>query len=290
MKKNVLLTGASGGFGKLIAQRLSTEGHSVFATMRELEGKNKSLKQELQAMGCSVFEMDVTNDQSVSQAIGEILHAHHRIDVLINNAGIGVLGLQECFTTEDWKRVFEVNVFGVQRVCREVVPHLRRQRDGLIINTSSLLGRMTVPFYGPYNASKWALEALSENYRTELSQSGVEVCIVEPGGYPTTFMDHLLRPSDSARAQDYGEFGQMPEGFLKGFEQALASNPAQDPRCVAEAFAAVIATPKGTRPFRTVVDKMGMGVHIEPYNQSLSQLTAGVYGAFGIGHLLEIRS
>lgn len=288
MKKNVLLTGASGGFGRLIVEKLLKEGHDVVATMRDVSGKNKNIAEQFSNLGANVFEMDVTSDKSVSQAVAQILGNHKKIDVLINNAGVGVLGLQECFTTEDWKKIFDVNVFGVQRVCREVIPHMRKNREGLIINTSSLLGRMTVPFYGPYNASKWALEAMSENYRTELSQSGIEVCIVEPGGYPTSFIENLMRPSDSARSIEYGDLGQMPEGFLKGFEEALASNPEQDPRKVAEAFSTLIAQNKGQRSFRTVIDKMGMGVHIEPYNQSLAQLTAGVYGAFGISHLLKI--
>ena len=288
MKKNVLLTGASGGFGKLIVGELINDGHNVIATMRDVAGKNKQNTEQLIDLGAKVFEMDVTDDRSVSKTVAQILDIHKKIDVLINNAGVGVLGLQECFTTDDWKKVFEVNVFGVQRVCREIIPQMRKNRDGLIINTSSLLGRMTVPFYGPYNASKWALEAMSENYRTELSQSGIEVCIVEPGGYPTSFIDHLLRPTDSSRAIEYGELGQMPEGFLKGFEQALASNPEQNPKKVAEAFSLIVSQKKGERAFRTVVDKMGMGVHIEPYNQSLAQLTSGVYGAFGIGHLLKL--
>lgn len=179
-------------------------------------------------------------------------------------------------------------MFGVQRVCRAVLPHMREKRSGLLINISSLLGRIAIPFYGPYNASKWALEALSENYRCELSQFGVDVCVVEPGGFPTTFIDHLMRPSDGERAVSYGEFGQMSEGFLKGFEQALAANPAQNPQNVAKAVATLVGTPAGERPFRTVVDKMGMGDHIEPYNQNLDQITSGIFNAFGIGHLLKL--
>ena len=289
MKQTVILTGASGGFGKLTIEKLIQDGHTVIATMRDIHHKNKKWADYFTGLGSPVFELDVTSDSSVSQAISKIVSSHNKIDVLINNAGTGVIGLQECFTTEDWKNIFDVNVFGVQRVCREVIPHMRKHKEGLIINTSSLLGRMTVPFYGPYNASKWALEAMSENYRTELSQQGIEVCIVEPGGYPTTFISNLVRPSDPARANEYGDLGQMAEGFLKGFEQALAANPKQDPKQVADAFSQIISQKKGTRPFRTVVDNMGMGTPIEPYNKSLEQLTSGIYGAFGIGHLLKVK-
>ena len=117
------------------------------------------------------------------------------LDVVINNAGVGVLGLQEAFTIDDWQKLFDINVFGVQRVNRAVIPGMRARGSGLLIQVASILGRMTIPFYGPYNASKWALEALSENYRTELSGFGVDCCIVEPGGYPTNFMANLMTPS-----------------------------------------------------------------------------------------------
>jgi NAD(P)-dependent dehydrogenase (short-subunit alcohol dehydrogenase family) len=289
MKQKIILTGAAGGFGVLIAQSLLRNGHEVVAAMRDLKGRNRTQAAELQAGGAHVAEMDVTDDRSVDDCVQAAIRHLSAVDVVINNAGIGVLGLQEAFTTDDWKRLFEVNVFGVQRVCRAILPHMRAKHGGLILNISSLLGRITVPFYGPYNASKWALEAMSENYRSELSQFGIEVCIVEPGGYATGFIDNLMRPGDPGRTAGYGEFGQMPEGFLKGFEHALASNPAQDPKNVATAVLNVIQAPKGQKPFRTIVDNMGMGDPIEGYNQQLSQVTKGIYSAFGIGHLLDVK-
>lgn len=285
----IIITGASGGFGKLTVQALRKNGHQVAATMRDTGGKNQKSAAELRELGCTIIEMDVTNDASVDRGVTKAIQELGSIDVVINNAGQGVLGLQESFTAEDWKRVFDVNVFGVQRVCRAILPHFKEKKTGLIVNISSLLGRITVPFYGPYNASKWALEALSENYRSELSQLGIEVCIVEPGGFPTTFIDHLLRPSDSARNSSYGEMGGMPEGFLKGFEEALSKNPAQDPKNVAAAIADLMDQASGKRPFRTIVDKMGMGDHVAGYNQQLAQITSGIYGAFGIGHLLSVK-
>jgi NAD(P)-dependent dehydrogenase (short-subunit alcohol dehydrogenase family) len=288
MGKNVIVSGASGGFGRLIVEQLVNDGHNVISTMRGVHERNKDIAREIESSGSKVLEMDVTSEESVAVAIAESVKRLHSIDVIINNAGIGVLGVQESFTPDDWLKIFEVNVFGVQRVCRAVLPYMREKRSGLVINISSLLGRIAIPFYGPYNASKWALEALSENYRCELSQFGVDVCVLEPGGFPTTFIDHLVRPSDGERTASYGEFGQMSEGFLKGFEQALAANPAQDPKNIAKAIATLIDIPAGERPFRTVVDKMGMGDHIEPYNQTLGQITSGIFNAFGIGHLLKL--
>jgi NAD(P)-dependent dehydrogenase (short-subunit alcohol dehydrogenase family) len=288
MGMNVIVTGASGGFGRLIVEQLVSEGHNVVATMRDVQGRNGGLVGPLESLGATVVEMDVTSEASVETGIAHAVGALSSIDVVVNNAGVGVLGLQESFTPDDWKRVFEVNLFGIQRVCRAVLPHMRERGCGLIVNISSLLGRMSIPFYGPYIASKWALEALSENYRCELSQSGIEVCIVEPGGFPTTFIGNLLRPSDGDRSLSYGAFGQMPEGFLKGFEAALAANPTQDPHNVAKAVAVLIAMPRGEKPFRTVIDAMGMGEHVERYNEHLRDVTTGIYQSFGIGHLLSL--
>lgn len=286
----ILITGAAGGFGLLTVKQLVSEGHSVVGTAREITGRNKSKATELEKVGAKVIEMDITNDASVGRGVEAAAQHLGGVDVLINNAGVGVLGLTESFTPDDVKRIFDVNVFGVQRMNRAVLPVMRKASKGLIINISSLLGRITVPFYGPYNASKWALEALTENYRTEVSQSGIEVCIVEPGGYPTTFIDHLVRPSDKERSKAYGPMGEMPEGFLQNFEKALAANPSQDPSNVAKAIAKLVATPYGTRPFRTIVDNMGMGGPVGEYNTMLGKITEGIYGNFGIANLLKVKA
>jgi NAD(P)-dependent dehydrogenase (short-subunit alcohol dehydrogenase family) len=164
---------------------------------------------------------------------------------------------------------------------------MRENGEGLLIHVSSLLGRFTLPFYGPYNASKWALEAMVENYRTELSGFGIESCIVEPGGFPTEFADALLKPTDKSRENSYGEFAKAPTAALENFEKALASNPEQNPQNVADTVSGLIDAPAGERRFRTVVDKMGMGDHIEGYNEKLDQVTTGIYTAFGMEGMLK---
>jgi len=290
MTSKVLITGASGGFGKLAVMSLLERGHKVVASMRDVAGKNRKSAEAFTRLGASVVEMDVTQDHSVAAGVARALEALDGLDVVVNNAGLGVLGVQETFTPEDWLGLFNVNVFGVQRVNRAVLPHMRGRRAGLLVQISSLLGRIAVPFYGPYNASKWALEAMSENYRVELSCFGVDVVIVEPGGYPTTFIDNLMRPSDQSRNASLGSMPQDAHDFLHGFEQALAANPAQDPKHVADAIVKVIETPAGQRPFRTIVDKMGMGDAIQPYNEQLEELSAAIYAAFGIGHLRELQT
>ena len=285
----ILITGANGGFGALTVHTLLKEGHQVVATMRNADSKNKAAAEEIKAAGAHVVELDVTDDASVKAGVGEAITLLDGLDVVVNNAGIGVLGIQEQFDIEDFKKLFEVNVFGVQRVNRAVLPHLRKQGSGLLIHISSLLGRIAFPFYGPYNASKWALEAIAENYRVELSGFGVDSCLVEPGGFPTSFFNSLMQPSDTSQNESYGDMVHAPKHAFESFEGALASNPAQDPQNVADAISSLIATPAGQRPARTVVDKMGMGDHIDPYNQQLAQIHEGLYGAFGMGDMLKLK-
>lgn len=289
MAKKVLVTGASSGFGKLICNTLLKNGHTVVASMRGINGKNRPAVEELKKGGAHVVEIDVTDDASVQKGVEAAIQTAAGLDAVVNNAGVGVAGLQESFTPEDWKKLFDINVFGVQRVNRAVLPHLRAKKSGLLIHISSLLGRMTIPFCGPYNASKWALEALAENYRSELSGFGVDSCIVEPGGYPTAFMVNLIKPSDTSRDSNYGDLVRMPMEFFGSFEKAMAANPEQNPQNVADAVARLIDTPPGQRPFRTVVDKMGMGDHIKGYNDHLEQVTSGIYNAFGMGEMLKLK-
>jgi NAD(P)-dependent dehydrogenase (short-subunit alcohol dehydrogenase family) len=289
MNKRVLITGTSSGFGNIMVKTLIENGHKVVASMRNIDDKNKDAADKLKAAGAHIVEIDVTSGESVDQGVNKASELAGGLDVVVNNAGIGVLGMQEFFTPEDWKKLFEINVFGVQRVNRPGNPQMRENGEGLLIHISSILGRFTLPFYGPYNASKWALEALAENYRVELSGFGIESCIVEPGGYPTNFFDGLLKPSDSSRENSYGDFVKVPMQMFEGFEKALASNPEQNPQDVADVVTELINTPAGQRRFRTVVDKMGMGDHIEGYNQQLDKVTSGIYTAFGMEGMLKAK-
>ena len=289
MSKKVLITGASGGFGALTVKTLLQQGHQVVATMRNTNSKNKDVAAELSGLGAHIVEMDVTNDEQVENAVSQSINLMGGLDVVVNNAGVGVLGIQENFTIADFQRLFDINVYGVQRVNRAALPHLRSQGSGLIVYVSSLLGRMAMPFYGPYNASKWALEALAENYRIELSGFGVDSCIVEPGGYPTTFFNSLIQPSDESRNEGYGDMVHAPKMAFENFEGALAQNPAQDPQNVADAIANLVNTPAGERQVRTVVDNMGMGAHIDPYNKQLDAIHEGIFGAFGMGDMLKLK-
>ncbi|WP_109829464.1 SDR family oxidoreductase [Reichenbachiella versicolor] len=284
----VLITGANGGFGILTVKTLLKEGHSVVATVRNMESKNKSVAEELTAAGAKVVNLDVIDDESVQKGVAEGIELIGGLDIVINNAGIGSLGIQEQYTADDFQRIFDVNVFGVQRVTRAVLPHLRKQGSGLLIHISSLLGRIVFPFYGPYNASKWALEAMVENYRVELSGFGIDSCLVEPGGYPTGFFQGLMKPSDTSENESYGDMVNAPQQAFESFEGAMANNPEQNPQNVADAIVNLINTPVGSRPMRTTVDKMGMGDAIDSYNNQYAQMTEGIYTAFGMEGMLKV--
>jgi NAD(P)-dependent dehydrogenase (short-subunit alcohol dehydrogenase family) len=290
MSKKILMTGASGGFGKLTVAKLIANGNQVAAGMRDVAGRNKSTAEALTALGAIVIELDVTNDSSVTNGVNTAIEKLGGLDVLMNNAGIGSSGMLEFFTIADFQKLYEVNVFGVQRMNRAVVPFFRKQQSGLIVYTSSLLGRITLPFYGLYQSSKWALEALAENYRAELSTFGIENCIIEPGGFPTTFAENLMSPSDASQTDAYGDFMQAPKKMGENFHAVLMNNPQQDPQRVADAFAELISKPVGEKPFRTTVDFIGMGDHVAKYNEHLGQVTTGLYTNFGIAGMLSVAA
>ncbi|MEM6615972.1 MAG: SDR family oxidoreductase [Pseudomonadota bacterium] len=287
---NILITGAGGGFGALIVADLIKAGHTVVGSMRDPNGRNADGRQKMIDLGADVVEIDVTSDASVDAGVAAAEAKLGQIDVLINNAGVGVHGLQENFSADDFQRVFDINVFGVQRMTRAVLPAMRSRRSGLVLNISSLLGRITMPFYGPYNASKWALEAMTENYRVELSQFGVDVAIVEPGGFPTSFFGNLIHPTSTDRSEGYGEMADAPTAALEGFAAFLEQNPQQSPQLVADAVVDVVGKAPGTRPFRTEVDKIGMGDPIKAYNDHLEQITGGVFSSLGIEGMLTLNT
>lgn len=286
----VLITGSSAGFGKLIAETLLKEGYEVAASMRGVHGKNKTAASDLLRAGAKVVEIDVVDCESVDNGVKDAIQALGGLDVVINNAGAAAIGLHETFTIEDWKKIFEVNLFGVQRVNRASLPFLREQGSGLLVHVSSTLGRVSLPFFGPYTASKWALEALAEGYRAELSGFGVESVVVEPGGFATEIFDKMAYASDIERAKAFGEFADAPRKFFESFGRSLAENPNQKPQDVADAISKLIATPAGERPFRTIVDKMGMKDAVAPYNEAHEKLTRALYKAFGMGAMLELKT
>jgi len=288
--QKVMITGIAGGFGKPTARALLEKGYQVAGSVRSREGKSAETVAELEAAGASIVEMDVTDTASTERGVAEAIQQLSGIDVLFNNAGIGSYGIQELMSPEDMAHVFDVNVMGVQRVMRSALPHMRAQGRGTVLYTSSLIGRIATPFYGTYSASKWALEAVVECYRTELSGFGIESCIIEPGAMPTAFFDGMVAPNDPGREAQYGEFAAVPALSAAGLAEMLEATPDQRPERIAEAVVALLDKPFGQKPFRTVVDHVGVGPQIERYNDVLHDVTRNVMTSFGIEDMLKLNA
>jgi NAD(P)-dependent dehydrogenase (short-subunit alcohol dehydrogenase family) len=188
----VLITGCSTGFGKLAAVEFARRGDTVFASMRNTS-KSGSLLDAAKAAGVSVevIVLDVNDRASVDAAVADVARRAGRIDVLVNNAGIGTHGPVEDYDDDEVARIFETNVFGLVRVVRAVAPRMRAQGSGTIINLGSITGVVAAPFGGIYAASKHAVEALSDALHYELHPFGVRVVLVEPGGFDTGFSGNV---------------------------------------------------------------------------------------------------
>lgn len=295
-KKVVLVTGSSSGFGRLTAETLARKGYTAFASMRDVAGRNAPASEELRALAegeglaLQVVELDVTDDASVERAVAEVIDKAGRIDVVVNNAGLFYVGVTEAFSLEQAKRVFDTNVLGVMRVNRAVLPHMRRQRSGLLVHISAaVVGRLVLPFAGISNAAKFALEALAESYRYELSALGIDSVLVEPGLYPTGLLGKIPGPADEARAQEYGPTAEIPANMLSGFADFLSGPDAPDVQEVADVVATLIATPAGQRPLRTVIAGEE-GQNVLRLNEVAEQEQRGVMELFGLDHLMTIPS
>jgi NADP-dependent 3-hydroxy acid dehydrogenase YdfG len=285
--KIILITGASTGFGRNTAETLARAGHRVFATMRDIAGRNRGHADALRGQKISVVELDVTDDGSVDRAIASVLKEAGRIDVLVNNAGIASAGVSEAFTPDQAKVLFNTNVIGIHRTIRAVLPSMRAAGDGLIINIGSVLGRVTFPFFSIYGASKFAVEALTDGFRYELSQLGVDVVLVQPSAYPTNMYASIQQPADAARATAYGATGEIPGKMFATFTEMFSSPAAPDPHDVATAIAALIDRPRGERPARTVV---GQPFGSEAVNTATAPVQRGVIESLGLGHLASLKS
>ena len=280
-KQVVLITGSSTGFGRLFADTLARKGHTVFATMRDPGGRNAKNAAEIRTLAekdslpITVLELDVTDDASVERAVDEAVAKAGRIDVAINNAGYFLSGLAEAVTTEQAQRLMDANFFGPVRVNRAVLPHMRRQRSGVLMHISSGAGRVILPSTGFYCASKFALEALAEAYSYELARQGIESVIVEPGQYETPIFGNTVAAADEARTNTYGAVREFP---LK-INTALSST-AGNAQEVADTVLRIIETPAGERQLRYFVSPQNFGV--DEINAVSKQVQANVLEAFGL--------
>src|SRR5712692_859483 len=285
MSKTILITGDSSGFGRDTAETLRHVGHSVYASMRGAQGKNLKAAEALRKLGVKTVELDVSDDTSVEAGVKTVLAEAGKIDVLVNNAGIASAGVTEAFTTEQAKAIFDTNVIGLLRVTRAVLPSMRRQHDGLIINIGSILGRVTFPFVGIYGASKFAVEALTDSLRYEVSQLGVEVVEVQPSGYPTNFFASIQTPASTEVTKSYGEVGQIPDAMFKSFMSRFEGKDAPNPHDVAEAVAKLVGQPRGSRATRTIV---GAPFGSDKANEDVAPVQSKVVEYLGLSDLEKI--
>ncbi|GGD10907.1 SDR family oxidoreductase [Hyunsoonleella pacifica] len=291
--KTVVITGSSSGFGYLTTLTLARKGYKIWATMRNTETKNATKKEELltiaktEKLNISVIDMDVNNDDSVANAITTIANTDGKIDHLINNAGYMFVGITEAYSIQQAKDQFETNFFGILRTTKAVLPYMRQQQDGHIVNVTSLAGRLSFPYFGIYCASKHAVEAYSQALRYELAPFGVEVNIVEPGPFGTNLLFTGPKEEDQNVFNAYGEHKNVPHAMLKNFEGFYATDDAPNPQLVADSITELVETKKGNRPERVV---SGIDYGVVDYNTKVLPIQESlVKDALQMGHLLTIE-
>lgn len=254
--QSILITGTSSGFGRLSAEHFARLGGKVFASMRNVpreEAKDLAALAEKDGLDITVVEIDVLSDRQVKRGVEKVLEATGgTLDVLVNNAGIGMTGPLELHDMEATKLAFDTNVFGPQRLTRAVLPAMRAQGSGQIVNISSQLGRVIIPSTGNYSPSKFALEAASEQLAYELVPHNIGVTIIQPGGYPTKIWENrniygkaLKARSDKERLAAYRQSARMGEEDGSG----RSADPMDVPRAIAD----VLAEPLSARPLRVAV-------------------------------------
>jgi NAD(P)-dependent dehydrogenase (short-subunit alcohol dehydrogenase family) len=294
MSKVVLITGSSTGFGRTAAETLARRGYRIFATMRDTSGRNASTSDALRSLAkgegwdLDVLDMDVTREDSVNRAVRQALERAGRIDVVINNAGIAAHGVTEAYTVEQYQKLLDVNLFGVVRVNRAVLPAMRSQRSGLLIHVSSAAGRAVVPGFAVYSASKFALEALTDAYRFELAPFGIDSVLVEPGIHRTPILEKFLDPADRRRMAEYGSTAETI-ARVKGVSAGAHDLPeTPGPEVVVDAFVRLIETPPGERPFRTVPTAAVQPL-LQPYNALAASVRDTVAEIFHVPELTKLQ-
>jgi NAD(P)-dependent dehydrogenase (short-subunit alcohol dehydrogenase family) len=271
-----------------MAETLARHKCSVFAGMRDITGRNSEKAREVrefaakESLALTPIELDVTDDASVDSAISEVIRAAGQIDVLVNNAGLTVRGLAEAVTVEQTRRIFETNVFAVQRMNRAVLPHMRKRNSGLLIHISSQAGRIVLPGLGTYGASKAALESLVESYHYELAAQGIDAVLVQPGAFATAIGQNADKAADEQVEAAYGHGKEITMTMMGNLGKR------RDPQEVADAVLKLVETPAGKRPLRT-----GVGVNgdfVKELNDFTDKIQVTVVDFFGLKDLTKFKS
>ncbi|MCA0977591.1 SDR family oxidoreductase [Qipengyuania flava] len=287
--KAIMITGCSSGFGRLAAEYFARLGATVFATMRNTPRPEAEELKQLAAddgLDIRVLRLDVLLDYEIEDAVnGAQRELGRGLDVLVNNAGIGITGPVEVQDMEATRLAFDTNVFGYHRMARAVLPEMRARRQGHIFNVSSQLGRVIIPYSGHYSATKFAVEAMGEQLAYELVPHGIGVTIIEPGGYPTEVWVNRNRYSSELKAR-------AEQIHLAGYPDVVArmgeedgSGRSADPMDVPRAMAKVLGMPPGTRPLRVPVS--GGNIPQTAINDVSARTQVDWLGQSGYGPLIK---
>jgi len=237
MSKVVLITGASSGMGKITAKHLIKQGHIVYGAARRLENMS-----DLVDLGGHAIGMDITDEVQIQAAIDRIFSEQNRIDVLVNNAGYAVYGAVEQVSIDEARRQFEVNLFGLASLTQKIIPKMRERGSGLIINISSIGGKVYTPLGAWYHATKHALEGWSDSLRVELADFGINVSIVEPGAIETEFSDVMMDPMlERSKA---GPYETLSKAVAEGSKTYYNGSPSNSPQVIANVIAKAISSSK----------------------------------------------
>lgn len=296
MKYVIIVTGASSGFGLMTAKALAHAGHTVYASMRDVAGKNAaqvaSIADYAKANGVDLrtVELDVQSEPSAAAAIASVVQAHGHLDVVVHNAGHMSYGPAEAFTPEQFAQLYDINVLGTQRVNRAALPQLRKQGRGLLVWVSSSSSRGgTPPYLAPYFAAKAGMDALAVSYAGELARWGIETSIVVPGAFTkgTNHFVHSGSPADKQRAEEYanGPTADFSEVAFKGLADLEPADA--DPQAVANAIVEVVDKPFGKRPFRVHIDPSEDGAEI--VNGVADRVRAELLRRIGLEDILKPR-
>lgn len=267
MSKTIFITGTSTGFGKLTAVTLAKAGHTVIAGMRGTKGKNEAVARELAALdNMEVVDIDITDDASVKQAFEKVLAKYGHIDVLVNNAAVSGFGLLEAYSLEQIRNMFEVNFFGVIRTYQAVLPGMRKQKSGLIINITSGASGHTLPFMIPYLASKFGVESITEGLQDELSEYGIENVSIQPGVYPTEMTSGVKSGVHADKAEVVAEYGEAATAKFNALGGAFFTKMGEfnmNPQTIADGILELVSMRNGTRPLRFPLDAIAQGTDQE---------------------------
>ena len=286
---SILITGCSSGFGRLGAEHYARLGAKVFATMRNLprpEAAELEALAKAEKLDITVLEIDITKDEQVTAGVNAaIKSAGGKLDVLINNAGMSIAGPIEAQDMEATQLIFETNVFGAQRMAKAVLPSMRANKSGYIFNVTSQLGRVIIPGFGQYSPTKFALEAMSEQMAYEVASHGIDVTIIQPGGYPTKIWYNQNAPSAALKARLSEDITSAYPQFTAGMGKREAGGGDTDPMDIPHAIAEAIAMPKTKRPLRIALHPVARPQ--EAINKVSNQMQLAVLGESPLGPIVK---